>query len=127
MATTQLPRICARLREELGLEEAKTLPLINAACDVIGLEKCGTLVERARACMESLGISDADLADTATLAEASRAAPPTGEPPLSSPPAVPAAIPKAPPGFKPALRPTAVRVTACRRVASAATHADAGE
>jgi hypothetical protein len=58
MATDVLPAMCARLREELALTEVKSLDLINAACDVIGLEAEGSLVERARACLSALGVKD---------------------------------------------------------------------
>ena len=47
--------MCARLREELDLDEARAKVLVDTACDQIGVDKSGSLVERARACLESSG------------------------------------------------------------------------
>ena len=44
-----LPQMCARLREELDLDEARAKVLVDTACDQIGVDKSGSLVERARA------------------------------------------------------------------------------
>ena len=55
--SSTLPQMCARLREELDLDEARAKVLVDTACDQIGVDKSGSLVERARACLESLGIS----------------------------------------------------------------------
>ena len=45
---SSLPLMCARLRSELGLVEPQTKALIDKACEEIGVERAGSLVERAR-------------------------------------------------------------------------------
>mgnify|MGYP004203375271 CR=1 FL=1 len=41
-AAAELPAMCSTLRSELGLpQDLKTLPLISAACDLIGCDKTG--------------------------------------------------------------------------------------
>ena len=54
---SSLPLMCARLRSELGLVEPQTKALIDKACEEIGVERAGSLVERARACLKELGVS----------------------------------------------------------------------
>ena len=50
-----LPAMCARLREELDLDEPRAKALIDAACAQIGVDARGSLVERAAACLAELG------------------------------------------------------------------------
>ena len=64
MAT--LPQMCAKLRDELDFgDDVKALSVVNLACEKVGVDKSGTLIERARACLEALGVSEDDAAAAA--------------------------------------------------------------
>ena len=61
-AASEIEWMCAKLRSELGLVEQTLIDtaceaLIDMACKQIGIDSTGSLVERARACLEALGVS----------------------------------------------------------------------
>ena len=64
MAT--LPQMCAKLRDELDFgDDVKALSVVNLACEKVGVDKSGTLIEHARACLEALAVSEDDAAAAA--------------------------------------------------------------
>ena len=57
MSAAELPAMCRALRDDLGLsKDLKCMQLLNAACDLIGCDKQGTLVERAQRCLEAIDV-----------------------------------------------------------------------
>ena len=49
-----LPAMCARLRDELDLDEPRAKALIDAACAQTGVDACGSLIDPAVARLAEL-------------------------------------------------------------------------
>ena len=93
-AAAELPAMCSTLRSELGLpQDLKTLPLISAACDLIGCDKTGNLVEQARRCLQALDVDRCEARPVSPPLE--RDAPAAPSPPPSPPRAAAAPSPPA--------------------------------
>ena len=83
-AAAELPAMCSTLRSELGLpQDLKTLPLISAACDLIGCDKTGNLVEQARRCLQALDVDRCEARPVSPPLE--RDAPAAPSPPPTAP------------------------------------------